>query len=209
MRTNAERTHTAVPRPEPGTKAAAKRELQLRSLPEHLQPKRSKGLVAAEGKSEGDQSGLSGGPELNPDGAERSRVERRTGAEAGLGDRAAKADWRRIRRSGAPQKRAQELWSWSGEEGPGLPRERRRCGAQAGSTEGSLPLKGSAPINLTGSERQELAAERQMAAGVDGQVGRRAAGSSRRSIRPGTGADAGRLSVPREGGQGSGSAGTG
>ena len=76
----------------------------------------------------------------------------------------------------------------------------------------SLPLKGSAPINLTGSERQELAAqpaERQMAAGVDGQVGRCAAGSSRRTIRPGTGADAGRLSVPREGGQGSGSAGPG
>ncbi len=89
---------------------------------------------------------------------------------------------------------------------------RRRCGAQAGSTEGSLPLKRSAPINLTGSGRQELAAqpaERQMAADVDGQVYRRAAGSSRRSNRPGTEADAGHLSVPREGGQGSGSAGTG
>ena len=82
MQTNAERTHTAVPRPEPGTKAAAKRELQLRSLPENLQPKRvrrrshaqqCKGLVAAEGKSEGEQSGVSKGPELNPDGAERSR----------------------------------------------------------------------------------------------------------------------------------------
>lgn len=76
MRTNAERTHTAVPRPEPGAKAAAKRELQLRSLPEHLQPKRCKGLVAAEGKSEGEQSGLSGGPELNPDGAEQGKKRR-------------------------------------------------------------------------------------------------------------------------------------
>ena len=34
-------------RPEPGAKAAAEQELQLRSLPEHLQPKRSKCLAAA------------------------------------------------------------------------------------------------------------------------------------------------------------------
>ena len=38
--------------PEPDAKAAAKRELQLQSLPEHLQPKRSKGLAAAEGGAE-------------------------------------------------------------------------------------------------------------------------------------------------------------
>ena len=34
-------------RPEPGAEAAAEQELQLRSLPEHLQPKRSKCLAAA------------------------------------------------------------------------------------------------------------------------------------------------------------------
>ena len=58
----------------------------------HGYAQQSKGLVAAEGKSEGEQSGAREGPELNPDEAERSRVERRTGAEAGLGDRAGKAN---------------------------------------------------------------------------------------------------------------------
>ena len=38
---------TTQRRPEPGAEAAAEQELQLRSLPEHLQPKRSKCLAAA------------------------------------------------------------------------------------------------------------------------------------------------------------------
>ena len=101
MRPDAERTHTAVLRPEPSTKAAAERELQLRSPPKHLQPKRvrrrshaqqSKGLVAAEGKSEGEQSGVSKGPELNPDGAEQGKKRRhgerheRSGRETDRGE---------------------------------------------------------------------------------------------------------------------------
>ena len=39
-------------RPEPGVEAAAEQELQLRSLPEHLQPKRSKCPVAAKAGAE-------------------------------------------------------------------------------------------------------------------------------------------------------------
>ena len=99
---------------------------------------------------------------------------------AGAGSRSeltSKADWRRIRRSVAPQKRAPEPWSWSGEEGPGLPRERRRCGTKAGSTKGNA-VKSSRPLNpeLDSPARPRRVEGRRSGAKVN--PGRRVAGAA-------------------------------
>ena len=82
MRTNAERTHTAVPRPEPSTKAAAERELQLRSLPEHLQPKRVRRRSHAQQRT----GAGSGGGEERASGRIRGGAETKD-AEAGATSR--------------------------------------------------------------------------------------------------------------------------